>query len=74
MQTPVQITFHNLPHSEALDTQIREHAAKLEEFHPRITSCRVTVEQQRLHHQQGHHFSINVDVRVPGKKEIIVNR
>ena len=74
MQTPVQITFHNVPHSDALEAHIREKTEKLEEFHPRITSCRVTVEEQRMHHQQGRHFSINIDVRVPGKKEIVVNR
>ncbi|UCD68872.1 MAG: ribosome-associated translation inhibitor RaiA, partial [Betaproteobacteria bacterium] len=74
METPIQITFHKVPHSDAVEAHIREKAAKLEEFHPRITSCRVTVEEQRMHHHQGHHFSVKIDVRVPGKKEIVVNR
>jgi len=74
MENPLQITFHNVPHSDAVEAHIRDRAAKLEEFHPRITSCRVTVEEQRMHHHQGRQFSVNIDVRVPGKKEIIVNR
>ena len=74
METPIQITFHKVPHSDAVEAHIREKATKLEEFHPRITSCRVTVEEQRKHHHQGHHFSVKIDVRVPGKKEIVVNR
>lgn len=74
MESPIQIAFHKVPHSDAVEAHIREKAAKLDEFHPRITSCRVTVEEQRMHHHQGHHFSVKIDVRVPGKKEIVVNR
>lgn len=73
MQVPIQITMHDIPRSDALDAHIREKAAKLEEFHPRITSCRVTVEELRKHHRQGRHFQVRVDVRVPGR-EIVANR
>jgi ribosomal subunit interface protein len=73
MQIPVQITVRDVPHSDALEARIREKAAKLGEFHPRITSCRVTVEELRKHHHQGKHFQVNVDVRVPGK-EVVANR
>lgn len=72
MQVPLQITVRDFPQSDALEARIREKAAKLEEFHPRITSCRVTVEESRKHHQQGRHFEVNLDVRVPGR-EIVVN-
>lgn len=73
MQVPLQITVRDLPHSAALEARIREKAAKLEEFHPRITSCRVTVEELRKHHHQGRHFQVSVDVRVPGR-EVVANR
>lgn len=73
MQTPLRITVRDMPHSEALDTRIRAKAVKLSEFHPNITSCRVTVEKSRKHHRQGHHFQILVDVRVPGR-EFVANR
>ena len=73
MQTPLQITFHGLPHSEAVEAKIREKAAKLEEFHPGIISCRVVVEEQRLHHHQGRQFNVRIDLRVPGH-DIDVNR
>lgn len=72
MQIPLQITVRDFPQSEALEARIREKAAKLEEFHPRITSCRVTVEEMRKHHHQGRHFQVSLDIRVPGK-EIVVN-
>jgi ribosomal subunit interface protein len=72
MQVPLQITMHEMAHSDALEAAIREHAAKLEKFHSRITSCRVAVEELRRHHQQGHHFAVKLDVRVPGQ-EIVSN-
>ena len=73
MQTPLQITVRGIAHSEALELRIRDKAAKLEEFHPRITSCRVTVEEVQKHKQQGREFQVAVDVRLPGK-EVVVNR
>ncbi len=73
MQVPIQITFHNIPRSDALEALIREKAGKLEAFHPRITSCRVTVEELGKHGRQGRQFQVRIDVRVPGK-EIVANR
>jgi ribosomal subunit interface protein len=73
MQVPLQITIRDVPHSDALEARIREKATKLESFHPRITSCRVTVEELRKHHHQGREFRVHLDVRVPGR-EIVVDR
>lgn len=73
MQKPIQITFHDIAHSEALDARIREKADKLESFHPHITSCRVVVEERDRHRHQGKQFCIRLDVRVP-EHEIVVNR
>ena len=70
----LQITIRDVPRSEALEAHIREKAAKLEEFHPRIVSCRVTVEELRKHHHQGRHFRVRIDVRVPGHQELVANR
>lgn len=74
LQVPLQITIRDVARSEALEAHIREKAAKLEEFHPRITSCRVTVEELRKHHHQGRHFRVRIDVRVPGHVELVANR
>lgn len=73
MQIPLKITMRNFPRSEALDERIRQKAAKLDEFHPNVTGCDVTVEEQRRHHRQGHWFNVRVVVHVPGQ-EIVVNR
>lgn len=73
MQIPLKITVRDMPHSEALDARIRAKAVKLGEFHPNITSCRVTVEKSHRHQRQGEHFQVVVDVRVPGR-EFVANR
>ena len=41
MILPVQITFRNMPPSDAVAARVQEEAEKLDEFYRRITSCRV---------------------------------
>jgi len=72
MQLPLQITFHGIDRSLAIETAIREKAAKLEQFHHRIMSCAVVVEVQNRHKHKGKEFVVRVDLKVPGG-EIIVN-
>jgi ribosomal subunit interface protein len=73
MHVPLQITMRHMPQSEALESRIRQKVAKLDEFHPNVTGCHVTVEEQRRHHQQGRWFNVRLAVRVPNH-EIVVNR
>lgn len=73
MEIDLQITTRDIPHSEALESRIREKAAKLEQFYPRITSCRVVVELQHKHHHQGRLFDVHIGLTVPGG-ELIANR
>lgn len=73
MQTPLQITFRDMPHSDALDTHIREKTQKLEQVFSGLISCKVVVEQTGKHHQQGNPFNIHIDLTAPGK-EIVVDR
>ncbi|MBU1223746.1 MAG: HPF/RaiA family ribosome-associated protein [Gammaproteobacteria bacterium] len=73
MKTPLQITFRDIPHSDALDAHIRDKAQKLDQVFGDIISCRVVVEQPAKHQQQGKPFNIHIDLGVPGS-EIVVDR
>ena len=73
MEVTLQITTRDIPHSEALESHIREKAEKLEKFYPHITSCRIVVELPHKHHHQGRMFDVHIDMTVPGS-EIVVNR
>jgi cold shock CspA family protein/ribosome-associated translation inhibitor RaiA len=73
MQVPTQINFRNVSHSEQVEAQVREHAAKLEEFFDRITSCHVVIEEPHKHHRCGNLFHVRIHLTVPGR-ELVVDR
>jgi len=73
MQLPVQVTYRGMESSAALEDAVREKVAKLEQFHPRIVSCRVVIEEAGRHKHQGKPFVVHIDLKVPGG-EIAVNR
>ncbi len=43
MQSQLQITLQDVPHSAALDERIREKVGRLEKMFPRLTACRVVI-------------------------------
>lgn len=71
---PTQVTFRGLPHSDALDAEIRERVSWLEQFHAGIVRCRVLVEMPHRHRHGGRHFHVRVEVTVPGADPIVVSR
>ncbi|HLT26543.1 MAG TPA: HPF/RaiA family ribosome-associated protein [Zeimonas sp.] len=66
MRTQLQIHFHGIDASPALEAAIREKSNKLEQFHPNVTSCRVVVQRPHNHKQQGEEFLVSIDISVPG--------
>lgn len=73
MQIPLQITFRNMPRSNAIEENIREKTAKLESFFDGITSCRVIVEAPHRHNYKGKAYVVRIDMSVPGD-ELVINR
>jgi ribosomal subunit interface protein len=73
MPMPLEIHFHNLERSAAVEAAIMERAAKLEEFADDILSCRVTVEEPHKHHRQGNLFAVRINLRIAGR-EVMANR
>jgi cold shock CspA family protein/ribosome-associated translation inhibitor RaiA len=73
MEIPLQITFRNMPPSQAIEDNIREKASKLESFYDRIMSCRVIVEAPHRHHRKGKVYEVRIDLTVPGG-ELVINR
>jgi len=61
MDTPVEIVFHNLQTSEALE------ADKLDKLYPHMTGCRVSVELLHRRHQTGNGFEVHIEMFVPGE-------
>jgi ribosomal subunit interface protein len=59
--------------SSALENHIREKVEMLEQLHPNLTRCSVTIEKPHHHKHQGNAFNVRIDLYVPGD-EIVVNR
>ena len=77
MQIPVQIAFHGIDKSDAVEERIRERVTKLEHFFDRITGCRVVVESHHKSHSNMNNkaapFHISVHLSVPGE-DLVVRR
>ncbi len=67
-----QVTFRGLPHSDALEADIRERVAWLEHFYAGIVRCGVLVEVPHRHHAGGRHVHIRLEVTVAGGAPIVV--
>jgi cold shock CspA family protein len=68
-----QVTFRGLPHSEALEAEIRQRIAWLEQFYAGIVRCRVLVELPHRHRHDGRHFHVRIEMTVPGGPPIVVS-
>ena len=71
MQIPLQITFRDMEPSAAVESNIREKAAKLEQYFDRIMSCRVMVESPHGHHHQGRLYQVRIDLGVPDAELVV---
>lgn len=70
---PTQVTFRGLPHSDALEADIRERVAWLEQFHAGLVGCRVLVEIPHRHRQDDRRFHVRVEITLPGRPPIVVS-
>lgn len=71
MQLPVQVSFRGFERSEALESRIRDMAAKLDQFNHRIMSCRVTVAETDRHKRQGREFEVRVEAHAAGREAAV---
>lgn len=73
MAVSAQVTFRDIPHSDAVQAHVERRVAKLETFNDRITRCQVVVESPHRHHQHGKRFHVRIDMHVPGR-ELVISR
>ena len=73
MQTPIEITWHNLDPSPPCEERIHQRAARLEQFFGRIVRCRIVIEEAHRRHRHGNQYEVRIELSVPGS-ELSVNR
>ena len=65
LNIPIQIEFHNMAHSVAVESNIRERAAGLDRFGEMIRQFRVTVEAPQKHQDTCSMYHVKIDITVP---------
>ena len=73
MDTPVEIVFHNMPSSPAVEAEIRDRVEKLDRMYNHLIGCRVSVEQLHRQHRTGNVYEVHIELRVPGE-DVVVSR
>jgi hypothetical protein len=66
MQRPLEIAFHGLHASSALEEEIRQHVRKLEGHCTDLISCRVTLESDGGKSQPHGHVGVHIMLGFPG--------
>ena len=74
MDLPLQVSFRNMDHSQAIETAVRERATKMERRYDDITSCRVVVEMPHKQHNKGTIYHVRIEIGMPGHPELVVSR
>lgn len=72
MRTSLEISYRNLPVSQALNENIRERLAKLERVCSDVISCHVTLALPHVGHRHGDRFEVTVTLKVPDKDLVAV--
>lgn len=73
MATALDIHFHGLEKSEAVENKVREKVAKLQRHFDRMTACRVVLEAPHRNAAKAKVFSVKIEISVPSGKPIIIN-
>ncbi len=73
MESPLEIRYHGLSSSAALNLEIEEYVADLERICRNVVSARVTIEMTTHRHRKGNPFRVTIDVHVPGA-QLVVSR
>lgn len=77
MQTPLQITAHDMTLADSVEAEIREKAVKLDRYYHSIISCHVvvgaSVRSAHASHSQAGLYHVSIDLTVPGA-ELVVTR
>jgi cold shock CspA family protein/ribosome-associated translation inhibitor RaiA len=74
MQVPLNVTFRDIGHSDAIEARIQEEAAKLEQFYDRLTSMHVVVFRPQHRHHKGDTYDIRLQLAIPGAADIVISR
>ena len=71
MLKPLEISFHGLERSDAVEARIREKFERLQSHFDRFTHARVVVEAPARRAPRPKFFHVRIEIGVPGHKPIV---
>jgi ribosome-associated translation inhibitor RaiA len=72
MEIPVEIHFHGLERSDAIERRVHAKVAKLAKHFERMTRCRVVVEAPHRNPLRPKVYLVKIEIAVPGRSPIVV--
>jgi ribosome-associated translation inhibitor RaiA len=73
MDTPVEVHFHGIEKSQAIEQRVREKVSKLAKHFGRMTRCRVVLEAPHRSPQKPKVYQIKIEIGVPSRRPIVVS-
>lgn len=73
MIEPVEVHFHGIEKSQAVEQRVRQKVAKLEKHFGRMTSCRVGIEAPQRTPQKPKVLQIKIEIGVPRRAPIVIS-
>ena len=73
MTTPLEVHFHGLEKSDAVEMRVREKVEKLRRHFERMNGCRVVLEAPHRNPEKAKVFQVKIEISVPGRQPIIVS-
>jgi ribosome-associated translation inhibitor RaiA len=73
MNTPVEIHFHGIEKSEAIEKRVREKVSKLERHFGRITRCRVVLEAPHRTPAKAKVYQIKIEIGMPRQQAVVIS-
>lgn len=71
MKQAIQVVFHGMEASEAVEAAARKKAEHLDQFAGDIMSCRVVVELSQKHKQQGRPYAVRIELGLAGRALVV---
>jgi putative sigma-54 modulation protein len=73
MTTQVEVHFHGIEKSDAIEQRVREKVAKLQKHFERMTRCRVGIEVPQRTPQKPKVYQIKIEIGVPRRSPIVIS-
>jgi len=72
MNAPVEVHFHGIQKSDAIEQRVRDKVAKLEKLSGRLTSCRVVLEATQRNALKPKVYLIKIEIAIPRRRPFVV--